>query len=101
MIILSTTCRTRKESEKIARALMRERLVACVNMWPIHSIYWWNKKIEEAGEWMLLIKTRNDLYTAVEKRIRELHTYELTVIEQWEVRRAYKGAIKWVNEVTR
>lgn len=101
MIIIYTTCPTRKEAEKIALTLARERLVACVNMWPINSIYWWEKKIEKAGEWALLCKTRNALANKVEERVRKLTSYNLTVIEQWEVKRVYKGVLKWVNEVTR
>lgn len=101
MIIIYTTCPTRKEAEKIALVLMRERLVACVNMWPINSIYWWEKKIERASEWVLLCKTREALAKKIEDRIRALTSYQLAVIEQWEVKRAYKGVLKWVNEVTR
>lgn len=101
MIILYTTCPTKKEAEKIARALMKERLVACVNIWPIHSIYWWEKQIEEASEWAMLIKTRDALGDKVESRIRALHSYQLTVIEQWPVKRAYKGTLKWIDEVIR
>ena len=101
MIIVYTTCPTQREAEKIANTLVRERLCACVNMWPARSIYWWNKKIERAPEWVLLCKTRNALASKVEARIRALHSYDLTVIEQWEVKRVYKGVLKWVNEVTR
>jgi len=85
----------------MADVLVRERLVACVNMWPVRSIYWWEKKIEKASEWVLLCKTRQALAKEVEERIRKLHSYELTVIEQWEVKRVYKGVLKWVNEVTK
>lgn len=57
--------------------------------------------MEAAGEWVLLIKTRTTLAHQVETRIRSLHSYQLTVIEQWEVKRVYKGMLKWINEVTR
>lgn len=101
MIIVYTSFPSEKEAKKVARILIKERLVACVNMWPIHSVYWWNKKIEKGQEWAMLCKTRNALAKKVEDRIRKLSSYSLTVIEQWEVKRVYKGVLKWINEVTK
>lgn len=101
MIVMYTTCRTRNEAKKIASTLVAERLVACVNMWPVQSIYWWEKKIEHAAEWAILCKTRDALGKEVEARIRSLHSYRLTVIEQWEVKRVFKGTLNWINQVTR
>ena len=101
MMIITTTCATKREAERIARALLRERLVACVNMWPVHSVYRWKSKIEQANEWILVCKTRKGLGTKVELIIRELHTYKLPVIERWEVKRMSDDVEKWVTIATR
>ncbi|MFL6624581.1 MAG: divalent-cation tolerance protein CutA [Sulfurifustis sp.] len=76
--ICITTCPTGDLAEKIARALVEEKLAACVNILPtMQSIYRWRGQIESADERLLLIKTRVKDYPAVEQRIRALHSYEL------------------------
>jgi periplasmic divalent cation tolerance protein len=101
MIIIYTSFPNKTEAKKVGNALIKEKIVACVNMWSVDSIYWWEGKIQKEGEWVMLCKTREALAKRVEKRIHELTSYDLSVIEQWEVKRAYKGVLKWINEVTR
>ena len=62
----------------IARALVEEHLVACVNLVPgIRSIYRWEGNIEEDAEVLLVVKTRADRADALVDRVAELHPYEL------------------------
>src|SRR3984957_15472856 len=76
-IVLSTTG-SEDEARKIARELVERRLAACVNILPpVESIYRWQGKIETGREWLLLIKTTAERFTAVNDTIRELHSYEL------------------------
>ena len=73
-----STAGSRDEAERIARALVDERLAACVNVVaPITSIYRWKGAVERAEEVLLVVKTRSVLATRVAGRIRELHSYEL------------------------
>jgi periplasmic divalent cation tolerance protein len=65
-------------AEQIARALIDERLAACVNVHaPMVSIYRWKGAVERDSERLLVIKTTSGLVPALEKRLRELHPYEL------------------------
>ncbi len=65
-------------AKTIAHALVKERLVACVNIIPgIHSVYRWEGKIDEDNEVILLAKTVDDKVKEAIQKIRELHTYEL------------------------
>ncbi len=58
-----TTTEKREDAEKIAKALVEQRLVACVQIvGPISSTYWWKGNIETAQEWLCLMKTGKDLY---------------------------------------
>jgi periplasmic divalent cation tolerance protein len=73
-------CTTGREQEarSIARQLVDERLAACVNIvGPIRSVYRWRDGIEDESEFLLLIKTRASLFTRVERRVIELHSYEV------------------------
>jgi periplasmic divalent cation tolerance protein len=71
------TAGRQREALAIARTLVRERLAACVNVvGPVRSIYRWKGAIEDAREYLLIIKTRARLFARVERRVRELHSYE-------------------------
>lgn len=77
MIVLTSTG-SQEEARKIAQALIKGKLAACVNIIPgVESTYWWKGKIETAPEWTLLIKTTRANVSAVRDAIRELHSYEL------------------------
>jgi periplasmic divalent cation tolerance protein len=76
-IVLSTTG-SREEAQKIARALVERELAACVNIvGPIESVYRWQGKMEDAPEFLLIIKTTTAAFPAVRDAIRELHSYDL------------------------
>ena len=75
--MLSTTGRE-QEARSIARQLVEERLAACVNiLGPIRSVYRWRGAVEEEPEFLLLIKTRAILLPRLERRLIELHSYEV------------------------
>lgn len=76
-IVLSTVGRE-EEARSIARHLVEERLAACVNIvGPIRSLYRWRDAVEEEPEFLLLIKTRASLLRRLERRLTELHSYEV------------------------
>ena len=76
--IALTTAGSEEEAQKIARHLVENRMAACVNIVPqILSVYRWQGKVEEAREWLLLIKTTADAFEKVSEAIAECHSYEL------------------------
>jgi periplasmic divalent cation tolerance protein len=76
--IVLTTAGSEEEARKIAHALVDRRLAACVNIVPqIESVYRWQDKVESAREWLLLIKTTTEKFSAVRDAIHELHSYDL------------------------
>jgi periplasmic divalent cation tolerance protein len=76
--IVLTTAGSEDEARKIAHALVDRQLAACVNLVPqIESVYRWQGKVESAREWLLLIKTTAEKFSAVRDALRELHSYDL------------------------
>ena len=76
--LVLTTAASREEAKTIAQALVERRLAACVNIVPqTHSIYRWKEKVEEAEEWLLLIKTTAAAFERVRDAIGQLHSYEV------------------------
>ncbi|HEY6466473.1 MAG TPA: divalent-cation tolerance protein CutA [Candidatus Acidoferrales bacterium] len=99
-IVVLTNCASSKEARRIARALVDKRLAACVNIiaTPVESLYRWKAKVEKAREYSLLIKTKRDCFPAVERTIRELHSYEVPEIIAVPVVAGSREYLAWLEE---
>ena len=98
-IIVYITCGSKEEAEKIGRAIVEEKLAACVNYFPINSIYWWQGKVESGEEYVLICKTPREKFTKLKKKVKQLHSYQLPVILFWKFR-AEREVLEWINEST-
>lgn len=99
--IVTTTSESRNLLEEIAHRLVKDQLAACCQiMGPHTSIYRWQDKIETATEWMCLIKTRREHFAAIERTIRELHTYEVPEIIATDISQGSDNYLKWLWEET-
>ncbi len=95
------TAGSEQQAVSIARALVGERLAACVNIvGPVRSIYRWRDAVEDDREYLLIIKTRAAVYAKVERRVRELHTYEVPEVLALSAVRGSPPYVKWLLEST-
>lgn len=100
--LVLTTTGSREEAQRIARALIERRLAACVNIvHGVESIYRWKEKIEQANEWLMLIKTTNSAYERVRDAIKDLHSYELPECICIEINDGGAEYLKWIGESVR
>lgn len=101
MISIYFTCSGEKEARKISRALVLEKLAACVNIVPgITSVYSWKGKLRMDRECLAFVKTRATLADKVARRIKELHSYETPAILNLNVTRAEENYLDWVFKST-
>ena len=76
--LVLTTVESFEQAQRIAQALVEKRMAACVNIVPgIHSIYRWQGRVEQAPEWMLLIKTKERLLDNLRAEIEKVNSYEV------------------------
>ncbi len=77
--IVLVTCPSLALARKIARAVVKKRLAACVNVVhsPVESFYAWKGKLEQAREYLLVIKTTMKRLAELEREVKRLHTYEV------------------------
>ena len=99
-VMIYVTCKDEAEAERISKALLEERLVACANMLPIRSLYRWEGKMEDESEVAVLYKSRGELAEDVVKRVRELHSYDVPCVEVVEVDGGSPDFLKWVLDET-
>ncbi|PKN37869.1 MAG: cytochrome C biogenesis protein CcdA [Deltaproteobacteria bacterium HGW-Deltaproteobacteria-2] len=98
-IQISTTTETKEQAQKIARYLVEQKLAACVQIsGPIESIYHWKGKMETSREWLLLIKTREDLFKKIKSSIKKLHSYETPEIIAVPIIKGSKEYLNWLDD---
>jgi periplasmic divalent cation tolerance protein len=83
--LIYITAGNMEKASEIARELVSKRLAACVNMFPVSSIYRWNEKIEEDNEIAMFVKTDSSRFEEIIKLVKSLHTYEMPAIEFWGI----------------
>ncbi len=96
--IVLVTAGSEEEAAAIGRTLVEERLAACANIVPhVRSIYRWKGAIHDEQEFLLIIKTRTSLFEAVQKRVKELHSYEVPEIIAFPIARGLPQYLEWVQ----
>jgi periplasmic divalent cation tolerance protein len=94
-----TTVDTKEAAEAMARRLVDEKLAACVQVsGPVKSTYRWKEAVETTAEWQCHIKTDRHHYSAIEKRIKEIHPYELPEIIVLPILNGSREYLNWISE---
>ena len=98
-LFVSITTTSSEEAERIAEALVQERLAACVNIVPaITSIYRWQGEVHRDSEVLLIAKSRPGLFDPLVARVKELHSYEIPEIIALPITAGSKAYLKWIDE---
>jgi len=94
-IVVLSTCSTAEDAERIARRLVESKVAACVNILPgARSFYHWQGAIEEATEWLLIIKSSRALFDELRAEIERAHSYEVPEIVALPI---VEGAVNYLN----
>ncbi len=97
IIVLMTTA-TKKEAENIARSLLNQRLTACANIvGPVSSLFWWKEKISQENEFLVLMKTRLDLFEKLATTIKQMHSYEVSEIIAVPITKGERSYLEWLS----
>jgi periplasmic divalent cation tolerance protein len=98
-IVVMTTCDSGELAEQIGQHLVERRLAACVEILPgARSIYRWGGKIEDAHEWVLVIKTRRDRFEALRDAILKKHSYDVPELIALPVVDGSAAYLSWIDQ---
>ena len=97
-IVVLSTASSAEEAEKIARSLVEARVAACVNVIPgMRSFYRWKGVVEDAAEWLLVIKSSRARFEALRAALEKLHSYEVPEVIALSVIDGAKNYLNWLD----
>lgn len=100
--LIYMTAGSLEEAGKIGKALVDERLAACVNIIEhMHSFYWWEGKVQEDHEVVMIAKTTQPLVDALVAKVKSLHSYSVPCIVAVPISGGNPDFLVWIDEVTR
>lgn len=80
-IVVFSTCGDEAEAQRVGRHLVEQRVAACVTLVPgARSIYWWQGKVEESPEWILIIKSSREALPKLREQLQKVHSYQVPEI---------------------
>jgi periplasmic divalent cation tolerance protein len=100
-VLVYVTAANPAEAERIAEAVVGERLAACANLIPgMRSLYWWQGKLDRAEETVLILKTRADLVPALTERVKALHSYTCPCVVALPILAGNAAFLAWIDAET-
>jgi len=100
LVLVYTTVSSKREAEELGELMISRRFAACVNFFPISSMYWWKGKINKETEFGLLFKTTKKAAGRLEKEIKKVHPYEIPCIVAVPAK-ASNEFFGWLNDVVK
>jgi periplasmic divalent cation tolerance protein len=96
-VVVLVTTSSKPEAEKIAKHLLEEKLIACANiLGPVASHFHWEGKVEAAEEFLVLMKSRQDLFEQVAEAVGKLHSYEVPEVLAVPVVAGSRAYLGWL-----
>lgn len=93
------TAENMDDADKLAKQLVEERLVACVNVVPkIQSYFYWEGEAQSEGEVLLMGKTKTSEVNRLIKRVKKLHPYDVPCVVSWEIDQGNPEFLKWIDD---
>ncbi|MFQ5730883.1 MAG: divalent-cation tolerance protein CutA [Planctomycetaceae bacterium] len=99
--IVYVTASNKDEALRIGRALVEERLAACVNVIDgMTSVYHWEGNIEESAEALMIAKTQPELVETLIERVKSLHSYSCPCVVSWPIETGNPAYLDWIRDET-
>ena len=98
VVMVLTTAATEEQASALARSMVESGLAACVHIQAIRSVYRWEGELFDEPEWRVAAKTTAERYEAVERHIRQRHTYETPEILRVAIDGGSAEYLRWIEE---
>ena len=99
-IIVYITCRDGKEAKEVSMHLLNKRLVACCNMFPVESMYWWKKDIQFEKEFAIIAKALKKNFNKIKAEVKKVHSYDVPCVICFEIKDGNPDFLRWIRRET-
>src|SRR3954468_463202 len=97
-IVVFSACGSEEEAKKLARHLVEARVAACVNVIPgVYSVFHWEGKVDEASEWMLIIKSTRTRLEALKTELAKMHSYQVPEVVAIPIVDGSTDYLDWID----
>jgi periplasmic divalent cation tolerance protein len=97
-VVVIVTTASEREAESIVQHILKEKLIACANVFgPVHSHFYWSGKLEEAEEYLIFMKSRKDLFERIAEIVKALHSYEVPEIVALPIVDGSEEYLDWLD----
>lgn len=101
-MVVFITCPNIKEAKHISSILVNKKLAACVNIISkIHSIFYWQGKIDKAKEVLLIVKSQKRLFSQIANVVKKYHSYDTPEIIALPLVLGNKKYLHWIKNSTK
>lgn len=98
-VVVMLTTANMAEAERITQCLLDERLIACANIvGSASSLFWWAGNVERAEEFVILMKSRLDLFERLVEKVKALHSYEVPEIIALPIVQGSPSYVQWLDD---
>jgi periplasmic divalent cation tolerance protein len=98
-LVIFVTVGNSNDASTLAKSLVEKRLAACVNLLPgVASWYWWEGRVTEDQEVLLMMKTSRDKFAELEKEVLRLHSYAVPEVIALQIVEGSKNYLNWIEE---
>lgn len=98
MCLIFLTCPNQKQADQISNTLLSKKLIVCCKKTPVSSSFLWKSKIDSSKEVLLIMESKEELFSKIEYEVRKVHTYETFVMIAVPILKASKGIQKWMEK---
>lgn len=100
-IVVFVTASSEEEAGRIGQRLVKDKLAACVTLLPgVRSLFWWEGKVSEERETLMIMKTRSSLFPDLAREVRALHSYQVPEIVALPIKKGSTDYLAWIQTVT-
>jgi periplasmic divalent cation tolerance protein len=97
-IVVFITVKDAEEAQKIAKALLKRRQAACVNIVPgVNSHFWWKDKLDAVEECLIIVKSKESLLPEIIKSVRKIHSYSIPEIIALPIIDGSREYLEWID----
>jgi len=99
-LVVQVSAPNEAEARMIARSVVERKLAASAQIFPVYSVYEWRNEIKEHAEYLILLKSKRNLYPALEALLTEIHSYEVPEIFAIPFVAGATSYLQWIDAVT-